>query len=156
MATLYYRPQALETIARHILTQYDEMYLNGKPRAVPIETIIEKTFGLRIEYQYLTIDGRELGRMMNEEQIQAMYLQDLQEYRNNRIYAIHIQSVEELESDGEESRNALHKKFLHSMICTMDMSECGRFRNILQEYKDDVCIADFTCYKKEKQEGEGK
>lgn len=56
MATLYYRPQALETIARHILTRYDEMYLNGKPRAVPIETIIEKTFGLRIEYQYLTND----------------------------------------------------------------------------------------------------
>lgn len=25
---------------------------------------------------------------MNEEQIQAMYLQDLQEYRNNRIYAM--------------------------------------------------------------------
>ena len=64
---------------------------------------------------------------MNEEQMQAMYLQDLQEYRNNRIYAIHIQSVEELESDGEESRNALHKKFLLSMTCTMDMSECGRY-----------------------------
>ena len=47
---------------------------------------------------------------MNEEQIQAMYLQDLQEYRNNRIYAIHIQSIEEIESDGEESRNALHEK----------------------------------------------
>lgn len=30
------------------------------------------------------------------------------------------------------------------------------FRNILQEYNDDVCIADFTCYKNEKQEGEGK
>jgi hypothetical protein len=30
------------------------------------------------------------------------------------------------------------------------------FRNILQEYKNDVCIADFTCYKKEKQEGEDK
>ena len=64
---------------------------------------------------------------MKEEQIQAMYLQDLQEYRNNRIYAIHIQSIEELESDGEESRNALHKKFLLSMTCTMDMSECGRY-----------------------------
>lgn len=25
---------------------------------------------------------------MNEEQIQAMYLQDLQEYRNNRVHAI--------------------------------------------------------------------
>ena len=64
---------------------------------------------------------------MNEEQIQAMYLQDLQEYRNNRIYAIHIQSIEELDSDGEESRNALHKKFLLSMTCTMDMSEYGRY-----------------------------
>lgn len=38
-----------------------------------------------------------------------------------------IQSIEELESDGEESRNALHKKFLLSMTCTMDMSECGRY-----------------------------
>lgn len=64
---------------------------------------------------------------MNEEQIQAMYLQDLQEYRNNRVYAIHIPSIEELESDGEESRNVLHKKFLLSMTCTMDMSECGRY-----------------------------
>ena len=64
---------------------------------------------------------------MNEEQIQAMYLQDLQEYRNNRVHAIHIQSIEELEGNGEESRNALHKKFLLSMTCTMDMSECGRY-----------------------------
>lgn len=64
---------------------------------------------------------------MNEEQIQAMYLHDLQEYRNDRIYAIHIQSIEELECDGGESRNALHKKFLLSMTCTIDMSECGRY-----------------------------
>lgn len=28
------------------------------------------------------------------------------------------------------------------------------FRNILQEYKDDICVADFTCYKKDKQERE--
>ena len=76
MATLYYRPQALETIARHILTRYDEMYLNGKPRAVPIETIIEKTFGLRIEYQYLTNDGRELGRMIYDNGITTYYDRD--------------------------------------------------------------------------------
>lgn len=56
-----------------------------------------------------------------------MYLQDLQEYRNDRIYAIHIQPIEELESNGEESRNALHKKFMLSMTCTMDMSECNRY-----------------------------
>ena len=64
MATVFYRPQALETIARRTLNEYDPMYLNGSPRAVPIETIIEKTFGLRIEYQYLTNDARELGRMI--------------------------------------------------------------------------------------------
>ena len=77
---------------------------------------------------------------MSEEQIQAVYLQDLQEYRNNRIYAIHIQSIEELESDGEESRNALHKKFLLSMTCTMDMSECGRYGWI-----DEIKIGRASC-----------
>lgn len=80
MATLYYRPQALETIARHILTRYDEMYLNGKPRAVPIETIIEKTFGLRIEYQYLTNDGRELGRMIYDNGITTYYDRETMDY----------------------------------------------------------------------------
>lgn len=60
-------------------------------------------------------------------EIQAMYLLDLREYRNNRNYATHIQSIEELESDGEESRNVLHRKFLLSMTCKMDLSECGRF-----------------------------
>lgn len=56
-----------------------------------------------------------------------MYLRNLQEHRNNRIYAIHIQSIEKLESDVEESRNALHKKFLLSITCMMDMSEYGRY-----------------------------
>ncbi len=28
------------------------------------------------------------------------------------------------------------------------------FRNILQEYKDDICVADFTCCKKDKPERE--
>lgn len=68
-------------------------------------------------------DYRKLG--MSESQIHAVHLQDLQEYRNNRIYAIHIQSIEELENGGKEGRNALHKKFLVSMTCSIDLSECG-------------------------------
>lgn len=79
---------------------------------------------------------------MNEEQIQAMYLQDLQEYRNNRVHAIHIQSIEELEGNGEESRNALHKKFLLSMTCTMDMSECGRYGWILSLARNKIQLVD--------------
>lgn len=51
MAVIFYRPQALETIARRTLCEYDACYLNQQPCAVPIETIIEKTFALRIEYQ---------------------------------------------------------------------------------------------------------
>ena len=76
MATLYYRPQALETIARHTLLQYDAGYLSGRPQAVPIETIIEKTFGLRIEYQYLTNDARELGRMIYDSGVTTYYDRD--------------------------------------------------------------------------------
>lgn len=85
MATLYYRPQTLETIARITLTQYDEMYLNGKPCAVPIEAIIEKTFGLRIEYQYLTNDARELGRMIYDNGITTYYDRDAMDYALMRV-----------------------------------------------------------------------
>ena len=77
MATVSYRPQALETIARRTLSEYDALYLNGSPRAVPIETIIEKTFGLRIEYQYLTNDARELGRMIYDSGITTYYNRDI-------------------------------------------------------------------------------
>ena len=85
MATVFYRPQALETIARRTLNEYDPMYLNGSPRAVPIETIIEKTFGLRIEYQYLTNDARELGRMIYDSGITTYYDRDRGDYALMRV-----------------------------------------------------------------------
>ena len=85
MATVFYRPQALETIARRTLSEYDPMYLNGSPRAVPIETIIEKTFGLRIEYQYLTNDARELGRMIYDSGITTYYNREIMDYALMRV-----------------------------------------------------------------------
>ena len=85
MATVFYRPQALETIARRTLNEYDPMYLNGSPRAVPIETIIEKTFGLRIEYQYLTNDARELGRMIYDSGVTTYYDRDRGDYALMRV-----------------------------------------------------------------------
>ena len=85
MATVFYRPQALETIARRTLNEYDPMYLNGSPRAVPIETIIERTFGLRIEYQYLTNDARELGRMIYDSGITTYYDRDRGDYALMRV-----------------------------------------------------------------------
>lgn len=85
VATVFYRPQALETIARRTLSEYDPMYLNGSPRAVPIETIIEKTFGLRIEYQYLTNDARELGRMIYDSGITTYYNREIMDYALMRV-----------------------------------------------------------------------
>ncbi len=61
------------------------MYLNGSPRAVPIETIIEKTFGLRIEYQYLTNDARELGRMIYDSGITTYYNREIMDYALMRV-----------------------------------------------------------------------
>lgn len=87
MAALYFRPQALETIARKTLSEYDEFYLNSGPAPVPIETIIEKVFGLRIEYQYLTNDGRELGRMIYDDGITTYYNKDKDDYDLMRVSA---------------------------------------------------------------------
>ena len=53
--------------------------------AVPIETIIEKTFGLRIEYQYLTNDARELGRMIYDSGITTYYNRDIMDYALMRV-----------------------------------------------------------------------
>lgn len=80
MANVFYRPQALENIACRTLCKYDVAYLNRSPRAVPIEQIIEKTFGLRIEYQYLTNDGRELGRMIYDSGITTYYSREDMDY----------------------------------------------------------------------------
>ena len=85
MSTVFYRPQALETIARHTLCKYDENYLNRSPRAVPIEQMIEKTFCLRIEYQYLTNDARELGRMIYDSGITTYYNRDIMDYALMRV-----------------------------------------------------------------------
>lgn len=45
-----YRLEAIETIGRKILQEYDRALLEGPPQAIPIETIIETKFNLILEY----------------------------------------------------------------------------------------------------------
>lgn len=45
-----YRLDAIETIGRKILLEYDRALLEGPPQAIPIETIIETKFDLILEY----------------------------------------------------------------------------------------------------------
>ena len=50
MSVPKYRLDAIETIGRKILQEYDPALLDGPPQAVPIETIIETKFDLTLEY----------------------------------------------------------------------------------------------------------
>ena len=56
-----YRLEAIETIGRKILQEYDRTLLEGPPQAVPIETIIETKFNLILEYHSLRKNGSVLG-----------------------------------------------------------------------------------------------
>ena len=66
MPVIFFRPQTLESIARKSLSEYDAAYLGRPPGPVPIETIIEKTNGLSIEYKYLTNDGIDSNMIKKE------------------------------------------------------------------------------------------
>lgn len=57
-----YRLEAIETIGRKILLEYDRTLLEGPPQAIPIETIIETKFNLTLEYHTLRKNGSVLEK----------------------------------------------------------------------------------------------
>ena len=72
MKKAYYREQALERIARDVITAYDPRLYYGSPAAIPIEDIIEAQ-GLVLEYQYLRNNGRVLGEAIFDDGLTAIY-----------------------------------------------------------------------------------
>ena len=72
MKKAYYREQALERIARDVITAYDPRLYYGPPTAIPIEDIIEAQ-GLVLEYQYLRNNGRVLGETIFDDGLTAIY-----------------------------------------------------------------------------------
>ena len=56
----YHQDEALETIARMIISQYDPS-LVYKPAPTPVEEIMEQVYGLILDYQYIRNNGRILG-----------------------------------------------------------------------------------------------
>ena len=72
MKKAYYREQALERIARDVITAYDPRLYYGSPVAIPIEDIIEAQ-GLVLEYQYLRNNGRVLGETIFDDGLTAIY-----------------------------------------------------------------------------------
>ncbi len=76
-----YRLDAIETIGRKILQEFDPALLEGPPQAVPIETIIETKFDLVLEYHCLRKNGSVLGETIFDEGAAILYDQIEKRYR---------------------------------------------------------------------------
>lgn len=76
-----YRLDAIETIGRKILLEYDRTLLEGPPQAIPIETIIETKFDLILEYHTLRKNGNVLGETIFDDGAAILYDRTERRYR---------------------------------------------------------------------------
>ena len=76
-----YRLEAIETIGRKILQEYDRALLEGPPQAVPIEMIIETKFNLILEYHSLRKNGSILGETIFDDGAAILYDRTERQYR---------------------------------------------------------------------------
>ena len=72
MSVHIYRNEALEAIARKVITKYDPGLLHA-PAPIPVEKIIEKVYRLTIEFQYIRNNGRILGETIFEDCMIPIY-----------------------------------------------------------------------------------
>jgi len=75
-----YSEHALESIALNVIKQYNPSLLYGTPRAIPIEDIIEKQYGLKIEYQHIRKNGELLGETIFGDMWVPIYDKESEEY----------------------------------------------------------------------------
>ena len=67
-----YRNETLEAIARKAISQYDPCLLR-MPAPIPVEIIIEKTYGLTLEFQFIRKNGQVLGETVFEDAMTPIY-----------------------------------------------------------------------------------
>lgn len=75
------RLETIEAIGRKILLEYDRSLLEGEPRPIPIETIIETKFDLILEYHALRKNGCILGETIFDDGAAIMYDQEQRQYK---------------------------------------------------------------------------
>lgn len=115
MKKAYYREQALERIARDVITAYDPKLYYGPPTAIPIEDIIEAQ-GLVLEYQYLRNNGRVLGETIFDDGLTAIY-----DWENHRYDLLPVKGGTILidcslcEEEASIARPGTPRNFLQSM-----------------------------------------
>lgn len=74
----YYRTEALETIARMVISKHDPFLLDA-PAPIPVETIMERIYGLKLEFQFIRNNGRVLGETVFEDAMVPIYERKNQE-----------------------------------------------------------------------------
>lgn len=72
MSICPYRKEALEAIARKVISQYDSRLLHT-PAPIPVESIIEQVYGLTMEFQFIRSNGRVLGETVFETAMVPIY-----------------------------------------------------------------------------------
>jgi Zn-dependent peptidase ImmA (M78 family) len=72
MSMNLYRNEALDVIARKVIAQYDPSLLHT-PAPIPVDTIIEKVYGLTLEFQFIRKNGRVLGETVFEDALIPIY-----------------------------------------------------------------------------------
>ena len=72
MTIFPYNDTMLENLARSIIIKYDPALLR-EPTPIPVEEIMEKVYGLTIEFQYIRKNGRILGETVFEDAMVPIY-----------------------------------------------------------------------------------
>ena len=68
----YRSDETLEAIARKIINSYDQSLLHT-PSFIPVESILERVYGLTLEFQYIRNNGRILGETVFEDAMIPIY-----------------------------------------------------------------------------------
>jgi Zn-dependent peptidase ImmA (M78 family) len=72
MIPRFYHTETLEAIARTVITKFNHSLLNT-PAPIPVEIIMEKIFGLSVEFQFIRNNGRVLGETVFEDAVVPIY-----------------------------------------------------------------------------------
>jgi len=72
MIPRYYQPETLEAIARKVISRYKPSLLHT-PAPIPVEIIMEKVYGLSLEFQFIRNNGRVLGETVFEDALVPIY-----------------------------------------------------------------------------------
>ena len=71
--TKTYNLRAIDILAQNALKYYDEDLINGEPREIPIEELMEFHYGLIVQYKCITKNGTIHGLTVFEDSIIPVY-----------------------------------------------------------------------------------